>query len=203
MARVMNAVLRYASDISFKVQGLKYLKSCKGSAILVANHQSSFDGFGFSQFWLYVHPCSFVAKNTMAYFGPMGFAVTLCGVVFINRANSKKAMAQLDYQYKQLYDRNSKLLIFPEGTRNFTGTILPFKKGAFCVAIKHQVPIIPIVYSSQIEYFNVRKRFWYNKDMIIRVLPAIPTTGLTLSDVEQLSNSVRELMMKTFEQISK
>uniref|UniRef100_T1JIR7 1-acylglycerol-3-phosphate O-acyltransferase n=1 Tax=Strigamia maritima TaxID=126957 RepID=T1JIR7_STRMM len=150
----MITVLRYASDISFKIQGLKDLKSCKGSAILVANHQSVVDGFMTNDDTVALVNFGSMIIHVVSYFGPVGLALSFCGVLFINTAKPKEAMAQLDHQYKQLNDRNSKLVIFAEGTRNFTDIILPFKKGAFCIAIKHQVPIIPIVYSSQIEYYN-------------------------------------------------
>lgn len=41
-----------------------------------------------------------------------------------------------------------KLWIFPEGTRNTTDEMLPFKKGAFHLALAGHLPILPVVYSS-------------------------------------------------------
>uniref|UniRef100_T1JIY0 1-acylglycerol-3-phosphate O-acyltransferase n=1 Tax=Strigamia maritima TaxID=126957 RepID=T1JIY0_STRMM len=105
MTVVTDVIIRFASDISFKVLGTNNLKSCKGSAILVANHQSSLDGFGCSQYWFHVDPCSVVSKKALAYFGPLGLLLYLCGFVFIDRANTAEAKDKLDHQFKQIVDR--------------------------------------------------------------------------------------------------
>lgn len=53
-----------------------------------------------------------------------------------------------------------KLLIFPEGTRRNNGEIHAFKKGAFYIAIRNQLPIIPVVFSSYYNFLsNEEKRF--------------------------------------------
>lgn len=52
-----------------------------------------------------------------------------------------------------------KMWVFPEGTRNNTGNILPFKKGAFHVAIAAQVPILPVIFSSYYFLDNKKKEF--------------------------------------------
>jgi 1-acyl-sn-glycerol-3-phosphate acyltransferase len=49
--------------------------------------------------------------------------------------------------------------VFPEGTRNNTGDILPFKKGAFHVAIAAQVPVLPVIFSSYYFLDNKNKEF--------------------------------------------
>lgn len=59
----------------------------------------------------------------------------------------------------------TKLWLFPEGTRNkdFT-SLLPFKKGAFNIAVAAQVPVIPVVFSPY--YFINMKRYIFNKGII-------------------------------------
>jgi 1-acyl-sn-glycerol-3-phosphate acyltransferase len=49
--------------------------------------------------------------------------------------------------------------VFPEGTRNNTGDILPFKKGAFHVAIAAQIPVLPVIFSSYYFLDNKKKEF--------------------------------------------
>lgn len=62
----------------------------------------------------------------------------------------------LDYFHRDL---QIKLWIFPEGTRHNTGEIHPFKKGAFHVAIRSQLPILPVVFSSYYFLSAEEKRF--------------------------------------------
>lgn len=52
-----------------------------------------------------------------------------------------------------------KLWIFPEGTRNNAGSMLPFKKGAFHVAVSGQIPILPVVFSSYYFLDHKKKTF--------------------------------------------
>lgn len=53
----------------------------------------------------------------------------------------------------------TKLWIFPEGTRFNKGSIQPFKKGAFYLAIDSQIPIMPVVFSQYYFLDNESKTF--------------------------------------------
>jgi lysophosphatidate acyltransferase len=142
-------VLRLASylvGIRWEVRGLDILGQRRG-CVAVANHQSSFDILGMFWFWRWSHLIAAVAKKEILYAGPFGLAAWLAGVVFIDRVNSDKARGQLQHAAQLLRKENVKLWLFPEGTRNKRRGIMPFKKGAFHVAIACQAPIMPIVYS--------------------------------------------------------
>lgn len=58
--------------------------------------------------------------------------------------------------------------VFPEGTRNNTGSVLPFKKGAFHVAISAQIPILPVVFSSY--YFLDNKAKELEPGMLVNLI---------------------------------
>lgn len=125
-----------------------------------------------------------------------------------------------------------KLIIFPEGTRRNNGEINAFKKGAFHIAIRSQLPIIPVVFSSYYYFLsNEEKRFDSGKSffyinikfylcvkinikiqiinwlflgrVIVEALPAISTEGLTLDDINKLLEKTRNTMIDTFNKISK
>ncbi|KAF9795286.1 hypothetical protein SFRURICE_004658, partial [Spodoptera frugiperda] len=91
-----------------------------------------------------------------------------------------------------------------EGTRNtkWDGKLLPFKKGAFNLAVTAQVPIIPVVFSPY--YFFDKDKYIFNKGhVILQCLEPVPTIGLTLDDVPALSNRLHQIISRTFEQLSK
>ena len=90
---------------------------------------------------------------------------------------------------------NVSVMIFPEGTRSKTGELRPFKTGAFRLAIEAQVPILPLaVYGTR---DALRKHDWRlgNAEAEVRVLEPISTEGLTMDDVQSLSDQVRDVIV--------
>ena len=58
--------------------------------------------------------------------------------------------------------------------------MLPFKKGAFNIAIRAQIPVIPIVFSSYLQFYSKEKRYYHdNGEVIAEVLDPIPTKGVS------------------------
>lgn len=116
------------------------------------------------------------------------------------------------------------LWVFPEGTRSSTPDpiLLPFKKGAFHLAVKAQVPIIPVVMENYHRLFDGKTRMeegslkirgestinccrltrsnrWL---LLTSVLPPVSTQGLTADDVTALTESTRESMLVALREIS-
>lgn len=89
-----------------------------------------------------------VIKKFLLYAFPFGIGVWLCGTLFIDRNNKQDAVQQLQMQLEAIQNRRSKIVIFPEGTRAQNGKIMPFKKGAFHLAIDSQSMIQPVVVSN-------------------------------------------------------
>lgn len=108
--------------------------------------------------WPIMAKCTVVAKREIFYVWPFGLGAWLCGLIFINRMHSDKARDQLNEATEKIKRKNIKLWIFPEGTRRNTGELHPFKKGAFHVAIKAQIPILPVVYSSYKTFLDDKNR---------------------------------------------
>ncbi|CAG2053198.1 unnamed protein product [Timema podura] len=129
-------------------------------AVIVANHQSMIDILGMFNIWEVMDKCAAIAKKEIFYVWPFGLAAWLGGVVYIDRLNGPKAHEQIDKAAKLSVTHKVKLWIFPEGTRNDGGdNMLPFKRGAFKVAIGCQVPIIPVVFSPYY-FINHKKRYF-------------------------------------------
>ncbi|XP_049515146.1 1-acyl-sn-glycerol-3-phosphate acyltransferase alpha-like [Dermacentor silvarum] len=107
--------------------------------ILVVNHQSSLDVFGLLHFWREFHPCVPVMKRELLYTGPLGLACYLAGSVFLDRGNSQQSRRALNERLEDIKNGKASFLLFPEGTRNAEPKMLPFKKGAFHMAVNSQL----------------------------------------------------------------
>jgi lysophosphatidate acyltransferase len=85
-------------------------------------------------------------------------------------------------------------------------TFLPFKRGAFRLAIEAQVPIVPIVFSSYKPIYNADKsnnhRYWRSGCVTIKCLEPINTTGMTLeNDLQRLTEMTRKRMFDAYQTI--
>jgi 1-acyl-sn-glycerol-3-phosphate acyltransferase len=88
--------------------------------------------------------------------------------------------------------RRVSVMIFPEGTRSKTDELLPFKDGAFKLAIEAQVPILPIAVAGT-RHCMAKHSFAFRRARAkARVLPPIPTKGLTSADVATLRDRTRD-----------
>lgn len=88
-----------------------------------------------------------VAKRELLWVFPFGQASYLWGTLFINRSNQKDAFDKLNQESRAITENNARLLLFPEGTRHAGHALLPFKKGAFHIAVQSQSDIQPVVIS--------------------------------------------------------
>ena len=89
------------------------------------------------------------------------------------------------------------VMFFPEGTRSPDGRVGRFNDGAFHLAIKAGVPVLPVAVEGS--YACLPKKSWkYGEpsDIYVKVLPPVETAGLTSSDVENLRERVRQLIMR-------
>lgn len=101
--------------------------------------------------------------------------MALSGTVFINRANSKDARSAMKGACEEITGRRQSVYMFPEGTRSYSEEpmLLPFKKGAFHLAVQAGVPIVPVVVAN---YSDVL----YVKGWVFRS-GTVPVKGLFLS----------------------
>lgn len=110
-------------------------------AVYAANHQSQFD----IPALVLSMPADFrvVAKRSLMYVPIFGWALWLAGFIFIDRSNRDQAIRSLDRAAGRL-KRGTSVAIFAEGTRSVDGTLLPFKRGGFVLALQAGVPVVPV-----------------------------------------------------------
>ncbi|XP_042537054.1 1-acyl-sn-glycerol-3-phosphate acyltransferase beta [Dipodomys spectabilis] len=190
---------KYAYNLRFDVRGRQKLEA-EGPCVIISNHQSILDMMGLME--ILPKRCVQIAKRELVFLGPVGLIMYLGGVHFINRQRSSTAVSVMADLGGRMVRENLKVWIYPEGTRNDNGDLLPFKKGAFYLAIQAQVPIIPVVYSSFSSFYNFRTKLFTSGTIKVQVLDAIPTSGLTEADVPKLVHTCHQAMRSTFHHIS-
>ena len=123
--------------------------------------------------------------------------MALSKTVFIERTSRTQAVAAFDAAAKQMHTQRQSVYIFPEGTRSYAEepVMLPFKKGAFHLAVQAQVPIVPIVVANYSAVLNVKRKIFKSGCIPIRVMKPIETKGKAKEDVDTLLEQVRKGMM--------
>ncbi|KAM9082848.1 1-acyl-sn-glycerol-3-phosphate acyltransferase beta isoform X1 [Balaenoptera acutorostrata] len=190
---------KYLYGLRFEVKGRQKLEEDR-PCVIISNHQSILDMMGLME--VLPDRCVQIAKRELLFLGPVGLIMYLGGVLFINRQRSRMAMTVISDVGERMVREKLKVWIYPEGTRNDNGDLLPFKKGAFYLAIQAQVPIIPVVYSSFSSFYNYKTKLFTPGTVKVEVLDAIPTAGLTIADVPELLDTCQQAMRTTFFHVS-
>lgn len=132
------------SKISLTVEGLEHLENLN-KFVLFSNHKSYYDPlFIFKS--LEGFKLAFVQKEELKKIKLFRDFSNLTNSEFLDRENPKKALKTIIKLNELLKNENHQaVLIFPEGTRNFTNKLLEFKPGSFKLGTKEKVAIVPVV----------------------------------------------------------
>lgn len=197
-ALIPAALLRLTArilGIRFTVRGLENVDNSRGAVILL-NHQSGIDLYVLAQLWPLMARCTVVSKKSLQYLVPFGTAAWLWGTVFIDRG-ALSAREALNKQSEAVRDHKRKLLLFPEGTRHSGDKLLPFRKGAFHVALDANAPIQPVVVSKY-HFLDAKRRRFGSGEVIITILPLIETEGVAKEDIQTLVDNAQLKMQEEF-----
>ncbi|MBI4040623.1 MAG: 1-acyl-sn-glycerol-3-phosphate acyltransferase [Deltaproteobacteria bacterium] len=181
------------AGIKLNIQAQENLN--KGPAIFIFNHTSTLDIFIMSA--LVPYKTLPVAKKSLGYIPILGQFAKAIGVILIDRRNPEKAMRSMQYA-KQLADNGFSIALSPEGTRSRTGELLPFKKGAFHLALQTRLPIIPIFIENAHHLQPLQS--WLPKPGILNIIVGEPisTADWTLEMLDEKRHEMEALFKKFF-----
>jgi 1-acyl-sn-glycerol-3-phosphate acyltransferase len=109
--------------------------------VFMVNHASTLDIW--AMFLVVPRRIRMIAKKQLRRIPLFGWAMWAARFIFIDRHNGVAARRSIDEAGKRIHDGES-VLVFPEGTRTRDGSLGPFKKGGFHLAVKAGVPIVPV-----------------------------------------------------------
>jgi 1-acyl-sn-glycerol-3-phosphate acyltransferase len=159
--------------------------------VVVSNHESFVDILLISHLpW----EMKWLSKAELFRIPVLGWLMWLAGDIPIKRGFGPSAIEAIARCRAALANRVS-VMIFPEGTRSPTADLLPFKDGAFRLAIEAGVPILPLVVHGT--RTALQKHDWRlgRSTAVVRVLPPVETSGLTVDDVPALKQRIREMIL--------
>lgn len=161
--------------------------------VVVSNHQSHADIPIISNLpW----EMKWIGKAELFSIPVIGWMMALSGDIPLDRQDRRSGVKMLLAASKVLQQKCS-VMFFPEGTRSPDGRVGRFNDGAFHLAIKAGVPVLPVAVEGS--YACLPKKSWkYGapSDIHVRVLPPVETAGLTSSDVEALREKVRQMIIR-------
>ncbi len=171
-----------------EVRGRERLPS--GPAVLVANHQSMVDIVAAMALF---HPFKFVSKASLFGLPLLGWMMSLLRHVRLERGRPRSTLGMLE-ACRTWLRLGTAVLLFPEGTYAPPGERLPFRKGAFLLAVEEQVPIVPVVLEGTRELV-VEDGPWLAPRAHLRVTVLAPLQPGRNADADALAESVRALFV--------
>ena len=141
----------------------------------------------------------FVAKSSLFRMPALGWAMRAAGFIPIDRGNRSRAIRSLDLAVERIRAGRN-VLLFPEGTRSRNGQLQPFKKGPFHLAIRAEVPLVPIVISGT--HRILKPGAWRVRPgkATLRVLEPVDIKAFQPSDHNGLREIIREQFVATLKQ---
>ncbi len=158
--------------------------------VVVSNHESFVDILLISNLpW----EMKWLSKVELFKIPFLGWEMRLAGDIPLKRGFGPSAFEAIQ-RCRETLARRVSVMIFPEGTRSRTGEMLPFKEGAFRLAIEAGVPVLPLVVSGTRGALPANDWRFGPSRAEVRVLEPIETAGLSVEQSGELKERVRDLI---------
>jgi 1-acyl-sn-glycerol-3-phosphate acyltransferase len=139
------------------------------SYVYIANHQNTWDLATISH--AAMPGVVTIGKKSLKWIPIFGLIYWLSGNIMIDRKDSGKARDTLARAGRKARDKGLSIWMFPEGTRSRGKGILPFKTGAFRLAIDAGLKVIPVCASDN--HNTIKFNRWNNGTVIIEIMDPV------------------------------
>jgi 1-acyl-sn-glycerol-3-phosphate acyltransferase len=158
-------------------------------AVYAANHTSYMDTpviFAALPFQFRI-----LAKKELWPIAFIGWYLERSGQIPIDSSNAHASLASLGVGLKALRG-GMPLFVFPEGGRTETGRLKPFLSGAAYLALRAQVPLIPIALHGVFDLLPIHTGHFYPSKLTLTVGEPIATTGMTVRQIDELTDRLKD-----------
>ena len=189
-ARLWGWLILQSNGVTVQITGVEHIDSAR-PAIYMCNHQGTFDIFS-----LLAHlPVQFrwVAKVGLFRIPVLGWAMSTAGYISLDRSKRKRAYRGMEIAALKIKEGTS-VVMFPEGSRSYDGTLQPFMNGGFTLAIRAGAPIYPITVDGSWAIMP-RTTLRIKRGMVRIVIERpIETADSTMQDRKRLMQEVEQKM---------
>ncbi|HVF46798.1 MAG TPA: lysophospholipid acyltransferase family protein [Pyrinomonadaceae bacterium] len=181
-----------ACGATVKVRGTENLDK-ERSYVFVSNHRSYLDTA--TLFFYTGKKMGLVAKKELLKAPVLGQGMSFVNIIAIDRTNPERALRSMKRAREVIADGYS-FGVFAEGTRAMPGELLPFKKGAFYLALQTGSAIVPVAIKNTDCMMGKKTGVAYPGVIEMVLLPPIETAGKGSGHVTDLLLKTRELVAK-------
>ncbi|HSY51820.1 MAG TPA: lysophospholipid acyltransferase family protein [Thermoanaerobaculia bacterium] len=185
--RLWGRLMLWGAGIRIRGDGVERIDRAR-RYILIANHHSYFDIPCI--FAAIPQPIRFMAKKSLFSIPIFGWAIGRAGFIPIDRKNRRTAVKSFDLAVDRIRKGNT-IVIFPEEGRSHAPAMRPFQRGAFLLAIRSELPILPLAIDGTYEAFKVGARRITPGVVTVRVGTPIETVGLSVRAKDTLLDQSR------------
>ena len=178
------------SFIPFRIRGLENLPP--GPCIAVCNHASYLDGIIVTA--ALPGRFTFLVQHGAADWPYIGLIIKRMNVSFVNRG-SVRAAALATRELIERIQAGEPFTIFPEGTFRQPPTLLPFHSGAFMVAARAGVPVVPVVLRGSRSLYGDGQKVFRWTPLSLDVFPAVKAPGDDRNAVQNLRDAARATIL--------
>lgn len=141
LVRVYGQGVLWLTGVRLKITGLDNF-SHKEAYVFVANHMSNFDISALQA--VIPNRTRMFFKKELGRIPVFGWQLVLGPYFSVDRKNAEKAMKTIEDAKNVMLTKKDSVLLFAEGTRSKDGSVQPFKRGAFNLAVKVKHPVVPV-----------------------------------------------------------
>jgi 1-acyl-sn-glycerol-3-phosphate acyltransferase len=195
LAKYWARIVLWLAAARVTVKGAGNISSPGEPYIVAMNHQSNMD----IPILVYSLPLQlrFIGKIELRKVPIFGSALIRAGHFLIDRRDHQKSVVGIRAAGESLRKRSVSVVFAPEGTRSSgNGELLPFKKGAFVMAIETGIPILPVTLAGS-RLSMPKGSLWARKaDVTVTIHQPVSTQSLSYDDRDELSEKVRGIIKK-------
>lgn len=188
----------WVAGVDLEITGSEKIDPSR-SYVIVSNHRSNLDIM--VNFLAAPVPIRFLAKKELFRIPLVGTAMRAIGIIEVDREKGAAIHNQLNAEAGDALTHARSIMVYPEGTRTRDGSMQPFKKGAFAIAVANELPIVPITIEGSYQV-------WPPESLVrggrirAHVGDVIETTGMTRRDIITLTKDVRQLILDDYARLA-